>query len=57
MTYYSIGREIEARTAIKEALNLYPDLSIKIFRKNNLFKNQTEIEHVVEAVRKLGVPE
>jgi adenylate cyclase len=57
VSYHFLGREKEARTAVKEALNLNPDYSIKLIKKLSPYKNQAELERVVEASRKLGVPE
>jgi tetratricopeptide (TPR) repeat protein len=56
-SYHFLGREDEARAAVKEVLNLNPDFSIKLLKKIAPYKNQAELERVVEASRKLGVPE
>ena len=47
----------EARAAVKEILNINPDYSITLVKRGNPYKNQAELERVVEASRKLGVPE
>jgi tetratricopeptide (TPR) repeat protein len=57
LSYHFLGREEEARAAVKEALNLNPDHSITLAKKQNPYKNQAEIELVVEALRKVGLPE
>jgi adenylate cyclase len=56
-SYHFLGREKDARAAVKEVLNLNPDISIELLKKQNPYKNQAELERVVEASRKLGVPE
>ncbi|MDB4442588.1 adenylate/guanylate cyclase domain-containing protein [bacterium] len=56
-SYHFLGREKDARAAVKEALILNPDISIKWLKKIHPYKNQAELERVVEASRKLGVPE
>jgi adenylate cyclase len=57
LSYHFLGREEEARAAVKEVLNLNPDYSIKLQKKGSPYKNQAELELAVEALRKLGVPE
>jgi len=57
LSYHFLGRKDEARAAVKEVLNLNPDYSIELFKKVALYKNQAELERLVEAVRKLGIPE
>ena len=57
LSYTFLGREKKARAAVKEALNLNPDFSIELWKKSSPYKNQAELERVVEAFRKLGVPE
>jgi adenylate cyclase len=57
VAYQFLGREDEARAAVKEVLNFNPDFSIEIYKKANPYKNQAELELVVEAFRKAGLPE
>jgi adenylate cyclase len=57
LSYTFSGHEKEARAAVKEVLNLNPDYAITFLKKQNPYKNQAEIERVVEALRKVGVPE
>jgi adenylate cyclase len=57
LSYHFLGREKDARAAVKEVLNINPDFSIKLLKKLAPYKNQAELERVVEASRKLGVPE
>ena len=56
-SYIFLGREREARAAVKEALNLNPDYSLTSVKKRLLHKNQAEVERFIEALRKAGVPE
>ncbi len=56
VSYTFLGREKEARAAVKEALNFNPDYSIKLVKKAP-YKNQAELDRVVEALRKAGLPE
>jgi len=56
LSYTFLGREKEARAAVKEVLNFNPDYSIELVKKTP-YKNQAELERVVEALRKVGVPE
>jgi adenylate cyclase len=56
LSYHFLGREKEARAAVKEVLNFYPGYSIEIYKKATPYKNQAELERVVEALRKVGVP-
>jgi adenylate cyclase len=57
LSYTFLGLEEEARAAVKELLILNPDYSIELQKKASPYKNQAELERVVEALRKLGVPE
>ena len=57
LSYHFLGRQEEARAAVKEALILNPDHSITFVKKQNPYKNQAEIERVVEALRTAGLPE
>lgn len=57
LSYAFLGREKEAKAAVKEALYLNPEFSIEVFKKLSPFKNQAELDLAVEALRKVGVPE
>jgi tetratricopeptide (TPR) repeat protein len=57
LAYDSLGREKEARAAIKQVQTINPDYSIEMFKKMPRRKNQTEYERVIEVLRKLGIPE
>jgi adenylate cyclase len=57
ISYTFLGREKEARAAVKEILNFYPDYSIELYKKSSPYKNQAELQRVAEALRKVGLPE
>jgi adenylate cyclase len=54
---YSIcGREEEARTAAAEVLRLNPNFSCDHYAKREPFKNQADIDLIIGALRKAGLP-
>ena len=53
-SYQFLGREDEARTAIKEALTINPDYSIEHYKRSSPYKNKAELKRNVEALRKAG---
>lgn len=55
--YSSMGRDAEARAAAKKVLDINPKFSIESKAKRLLFKNEADIERVVAALRKAGLPE
>jgi len=55
LSYTFLGREKEARAAVKEVLNFNPDFSIELYKKIP-YKNQAELDRAVEALRKVGYP-
>ena len=55
--YSSLGRDAEATAAAKQVLDRNPKFSIESFSKRLLFKNEADIERVVAALRKAGLPE
>jgi tetratricopeptide (TPR) repeat protein len=57
LSYHLSGREEEAKTAVKEILNINPDYSIELYKKTFAFKDRAEIELAVKALRKAGLPE
>jgi len=57
LSYTFLGREEEARAAVKEVLIFYPGFSLELFKKLSPYKNQAELDLAVEALRKAGVPE
>jgi adenylate cyclase len=57
LSYSFLGRDEEARAAIKELLNIHPDFSIENYKRGAPYKNQAELELAVEALQKAGLPE
>lgn len=57
VAYSLSGQENNAKTAVRQLLNLFPDYSIEYFKKNSQYKNQDQLDLVVEALRKSGLPE
>ena len=56
-TYAELGRLDEARWAVDELLQLNPGLSLRSEREAHLYRNDSDSEHVLEALRKAGLPE
>jgi adenylate cyclase len=58
-TYVEAGRGEEAQIAVAEVLKRNPKASIKGYSKSKLFayKDPTEIERVLDSLRKAGLPE
>jgi adenylate cyclase len=57
LSYTFLGREEEARAAVKELLNIHPDFSLDNYKRGAPYKNQAELELAVEVLRKAGLPE
>ncbi|MHC4537156.1 MAG: tetratricopeptide repeat protein [Planctomycetota bacterium] len=55
--YSSMGRDAEARAAAKKVLDINPKFSIESKAKRLPFGNEADIERVVAALRKAGLPE
>jgi adenylate cyclase len=55
--YSSLDRQVEAAAAVKEVLRINPKFSIKSYAKRLPFKNETDIQLNVAALRKAGLPE
>jgi adenylate cyclase len=55
--YSSMGRNAEARAAAKKVLDINPKFSIESKAKRLYFRNEADIERVVAALRKAGLPE
>jgi len=49
------GREDEARTQAAELLRIDPKFSLERFAKTLTYKNQTEIDRYIGALRKAGL--
>jgi adenylate cyclase len=57
MTYSLLGREEEARASAEKALELAPFISVSLVEKTAPYKNQTDLELHLDALRKAGFPE
>ena len=57
VAYSLSGQGENAKTAIKELLILFPDCSIDSAKKTSFYKNQDQLDFVVKALRKSGLPE
>jgi adenylate cyclase len=55
--YISMGREEEANAAVKQVLNISPKFKIKSYAKRLSFLNEADLERVLSALRKAGLPE
>jgi len=56
-TYAMLGGKEEARAYVKELLKVEPKYTIKRAAKRTVYKNQTDQDHWINALRKAGVPE
>ncbi len=54
-TYMMMGREKEARAEAAEVLRINPKFSLDSWAKTLLFKDQSETDKVVNALRKTGM--
>jgi adenylate cyclase len=52
--YMMMGREEEARAAAIEVMKINPKFSLEWYAKTIYFKNQTDIDKTIEALRKAG---
>jgi TolB-like protein/cytochrome c-type biogenesis protein CcmH/NrfG len=57
VAYSMCGREEEARTTAAEVLSINPKFSLGKFAKKVTYKNQSDKERFVEALRKAGLPD
>jgi adenylate cyclase len=55
--YISMGREEEAGAAVKQVLKISPKFSIESYAKRLSFLNEADVERVLSALRKAGLPE
>ena len=55
--YSSLDRQAEAAAAAKEVLRINPKFSLESYAKRLPYKNKTDIERYVAALRKAGLPE
>jgi adenylate cyclase len=56
-SYSSLNRTEDARKAVEEFLRLNPNFSLEYFAKMIPFKNQENVDKLVKALRKAGLPE
>jgi len=54
-TYIMLGREKEARTEAAEVLRINPKFSVDTFAKIQLYKDQSETDKFINALRKAGL--
>jgi adenylate cyclase len=55
VSYVMSGRKEEAYAQAQEVLSINPSFSIEHFSKNMPFKDHSETEHIVDALRKAGL--
>jgi len=53
--YSELGREEDARAAAAEILRIDPTFSLEQWAKTHMYKNQADIDRVVEALHKAGL--
>jgi adenylate cyclase len=56
-TYSLSGRDKEARAEVSEVLKIQPKISLKRLAKRVAYKNQADIDRLINALRKAGLPE
>jgi adenylate cyclase len=58
-SYTQLGRMDEARVHVKEILKINPKFTLSRFRTTlqKVFKNETDIEHYIDGLRKAGLPD
>ena len=54
-TYSMMGREKEARAEAAEVIRINPKFSLDLFAKRQVYKDQSEINKLVDALRKAGL--
>jgi len=54
--YALTGRENEARTEVEEVLRINPRYSVEYFRNSTPYKNPADMELMVNALLKAGLP-
>ncbi len=52
-----MGRDEEARAAAAEVLRINPKFSLELVAKRSLVKNRSEIDKMIDALRKAGLPD
>ena len=56
-SYAQLGRRPEAQAMLAEFQSLRPDTSVLRFATSEPFKNPAELEHLLDGLRKAGLPE
>ena len=58
-TYAQLGRVVEARAMVREILAVEPDASIRreLEVKQRQYKNRKDMDHLLDGLRKAGLPE
>jgi adenylate cyclase len=56
-TYVDLGREEDAKAEAAEVLRIDPKFSLESYRKGRLYKNPEDLERIIGALRKAGLPE
>jgi adenylate cyclase len=56
-SYSSLGRETQAAAAAKEVLRINPKFSLVSYAKTLPYKNKSDVERYIAALRKAGLPE
>jgi adenylate cyclase len=57
VTYALLDRKDEARASAAKCLELAPFVSVKFVSKTSRWKNQADLERIINAMRKAGFPE
>lgn len=55
-TYSLMGKQKDAEAAAQKILHVYPDFSLKRYARSLPYKNQTDIDIEINALRKAGLP-
>jgi adenylate cyclase len=55
--YASLGRNDEAKATVAEILRIEPEYSLAIMKRSLPYKNPSDFERVIGAMRKAGIPE
>jgi adenylate cyclase len=56
-TYSLAGRDEEARAEVSEVLKIQPEITLESLAKRVAYKNKADIDRLINAMRKAGLPE
>ena len=56
-TYSLAGRDEEARAEVSEVLRIQPKITLESLAKRVAYKNKADIDRIINALRKAGLPE